>query len=257
MSGAEPGSGFEPVAVVRTICREEQARLAGRCVLRPPPLPAGERRADGAQRGAFEALVRALVGSVERIGGRSLAVVDVQSVWRRGRARVGLTLTLRPLTAGGTLVRTLGPLRRAAAHLEGEVVVSGGACARVGVTLSLRAAGGEVASRLGWSPLVVIAEDNPVNNMVLRLLLERAGCRTVPCVDGREVIDTDLRLSVDLFLLDIAMPVMDGWECLARLRAAERAAGAPRRPVLIYSADMSLLDGARLASAGADGWLAK
>jgi two-component system cell cycle response regulator DivK len=75
--------------------------------------------------------------------------------------------------------------------------------------------------------LILIAEDYEDNRELLRLMLERAGHRVSEARDGRECL-TLARLELpDLCLLDLSMPVLDGFGVLKELRADERTRAIP------------------------------
>ncbi|RMD78645.1 MAG: response regulator [Lentisphaerae bacterium] len=57
---------------------------------------------------------------------------------------------------------------------------------------------------------ILIVDDDPVFQTMHRLLLERAGYRVLSAMNGQEGIDTLQREEVDVILLDLVMPVMDG-----------------------------------------------
>jgi two-component system OmpR family response regulator len=69
-------------------------------------------------------------------------------------------------------------------------------------------------------PTVLIADDDPGINHLLRTRLRRRGFRVLSAPDGRVAWEVLQREPVDLLFLDIAMPVMDGFEVLDAIRAA-------------------------------------
>ena len=74
----------------------------------------------------------------------------------------------------------------------------------------------------GIHPLsVLVAEDNPVNQRVVELLLRRLGLRASFAVNGREAVRKWLNESPDLILMDIQMPEMDGYAATAEIRNLE------------------------------------
>ncbi|MCP5111838.1 MAG: response regulator, partial [bacterium] len=76
------------------------------------------------------------------------------------------------------------------------------------------------------SPLtVLVAEDNPTNMLLARRLLEKHGCAVVEAGDGREMLEILAHREVDIALVDVQMPVMDGLTAIATLRAEERKTG--------------------------------
>jgi signal transduction histidine kinase/CheY-like chemotaxis protein len=80
---------------------------------------------------------------------------------------------------------------------------------------------------------VLIAEDNPVNQKLLRRMLERRGCAVEVACNGREAVELALTRRYALILMDCQMPEMDGFEATRRLRGA-LGEGAP--PVVAVTA---------------------
>ncbi len=104
---------------------------------------------------------------------------------------------------------------------------------------------------------VLLVEDNPTNQAVASALLHRAGYRVTTVPDGEAALAALASGGIDLVLMDIQMPVMDGIEATRRLRAAEAQAGRPRLPVLAMTANA--MAGAReeYLAAGMDDYIAK
>jgi len=66
---------------------------------------------------------------------------------------------------------------------------------------------------------VLVAEDNLINQVVVRRLLEQNGCSSITIVpDGKQAVEAVQQGSYDLVLMDVQMPVMDGMEATTRLR---------------------------------------
>jgi signal transduction histidine kinase/CheY-like chemotaxis protein len=114
------------------------------------------------------------------------------------------------------------------------------------------AAGSSSATRVR----VLLVEDNAVNQMVARSLLERRGFDVVVAANGREGVDAFQRGRFDLVLMDIQMPEMDGFEALAAIRAAEEPTGR-HTPVVALTAHALEEDRERCLAAGMDDYLSK
>ncbi|MCU0730750.1 MAG: ATP-binding protein [Hyphomonas sp.] len=99
---------------------------------------------------------------------------------------------------------------------------------------------------------VLIADDNPVNALIARRALETAGFAVTVAVTGSEALDAAARMSPSLVLMDLRMPVMDGFEAMRRLRA-----GGSVMPIIAISAEMTPDIERRAREAGASGVAAK
>jgi len=82
---------------------------------------------------------------------------------------------------------------------------------------------------------ILLAEDNVVNQKLVARLLEHKGYQVTTVVNGREALAELARRKFDLVLMDIQMPVMDGYECAAEIRKRERQSGG-RIPIIALTA---------------------
>jgi len=103
----------------------------------------------------------------------------------------------------------------------------------------------------GWDILLV--EDDAVNRMAAKRLLEKTGFQVTEARDGREAVDLSGRQSFDCVLMDIQMPVMDGLEATRRIRQR----GGRRLPIIAMTAYALPGDRERLLAKGFDGYAAK
>ncbi|WP_306117330.1 MULTISPECIES: ATP-binding protein [unclassified Roseitalea] len=97
------------------------------------------------------------------------------------------------------------------------------------------------APHLGTTPRsILLAEDNPVNALLARTMLEKAGHKVTLAENGQDAVRHFVAggTAFDLVLMDVHMPVMDGAEAIRMIRSHEDAAGlAPRVPVIALTAD--------------------
>ncbi len=105
--------------------------------------------------------------------------------------------------------------------------------------------------------VVLLVEDNPVNRIVGGEMLRSLGVDVVEAENGEEALAVLDRRPVDLVLMDVRMPVLDGYEATRRLRDRESSAGRPRLPVVATTADAFGEDAAQARDAGMDGHLPK
>lgn len=103
---------------------------------------------------------------------------------------------------------------------------------------------------------VLVAEDNAVNQQIARRLLEKRGHTVVVVGDGRAAVERLERESFDLVLMDVQMPIMDGVEATAAIRARERETG-DWLPVVAMTAHAMKGDREKYLAAGMDGYISK
>jgi len=101
---------------------------------------------------------------------------------------------------------------------------------------------------------VLIAEDNAVNRELLRELLELRGYTVLEACDGQEALRIIEQTQPELLLLDIGMPVMDGFAVIRRIRENPRLA---KLPVVAVTAYAMRGDQERILNSGFDGYLSK
>jgi len=101
---------------------------------------------------------------------------------------------------------------------------------------------------------VFIAEDNAVNRELLRELLESRGYTVVEACDGEEALRMIEQTQPDILLLDIGMPVLDGFAVVRQLRQNPRLSALPAVAVTAYAMQG---DRERILNSGFDGYLSK
>lgn len=101
---------------------------------------------------------------------------------------------------------------------------------------------------------VLLVEDNAVNQLVARELLEHAGVTVTVAGNGEEAIDCLLKATYDCVLMDVQMPVMDGFEATRRIRATPAIAGIR---IIAMTANAGNEDHARCREAGMDDFITK
>jgi signal transduction histidine kinase/ligand-binding sensor domain-containing protein/HPt (histidine-containing phosphotransfer) domain-containing protein/ActR/RegA family two-component response regulator len=112
------------------------------------------------------------------------------------------------------------------------------------------------SSRPQPSLQVLVAEDNPVNQILAQRLLERDGHVVVVVDNGTAVLDALGAHSFDLLLLDVHMPVMDGFKATAAIRKQEGTTGT-HLPIIGVTASAMQEDRMRCLAAGMDDFIPK
>ena len=104
---------------------------------------------------------------------------------------------------------------------------------------------------------ILLAEDNLVNQQVVRLILDQIGADLTVVDNGQQALDALRDATFDLVLMDMQMPVMDGLTAVRAIRAFEQETGRERTAIKMLSANA--LDDHRQAAlaAGADDHVAK
>ena len=102
------------------------------------------------------------------------------------------------------------------------------------------------------SVTVLVADDNEVAQRLCRRVLEKAGHKVLTASDGLEAVTLALANPLDMILMDVAMPGMDGLEAMRQIKAQK-----PGMAIVIASAHSMASDRERFLAAGADDVLSK
>jgi signal transduction histidine kinase/CheY-like chemotaxis protein/HPt (histidine-containing phosphotransfer) domain-containing protein len=98
----------------------------------------------------------------------------------------------------------------------------------------------------------LIVEDSPTNQMLLELLLKKAGLQTVIAENGRQAVQKALAEKFDVILMDIQMPVMNGYEAARQLRQQ-----GVKTPIIAQTACAQKGDDEKCFAAGCDDYIPK
>lgn len=96
---------------------------------------------------------------------------------------------------------------------------------------------------------ILLVEDNEMNRDMLSRRLIKRGYEVVMAVDGQQGIDMSVSEKPDLILLDMSLPVVDGWEAATRMKADEASKAVP---LIALTAHAMASDKERALSAGCD-----
>ena len=148
----------------------------------------------------------------------------------------------------------IAPVRRRALA-ERVARAAGRTAASAGRQEALSLDAREAAPReLGLS--LLLAEDNPINALLARTLLTRAGCAVTVVGDGEQAVAAASKGGFDAILLDLRMPLLDGLGAARRIRALKDKARASV-PLIAVTADASDADRAAAFGAGMDEFITK
>lgn len=98
-------------------------------------------------------------------------------------------------------------------------------------------------------PKILLVEDNEPSRDALGRRLQRRGYEVVLAVDGQEAVSTARAVKPDLVLMDLGLPVIDGWEATRQLKAD---ASTQQIPIIVLSAHAMTNDREQALIAGAD-----
>ncbi|HQT55151.1 MAG TPA: ATP-binding protein, partial [Phenylobacterium sp.] len=104
---------------------------------------------------------------------------------------------------------------------------------------------------------ILVAEDNPVNRIVIQAILEQAGVTPVVVTDGQEAVEAWRTGTWDLILMDVQMPVMDGITATRLIRQEEGGRTGAPTPILALTANVMTHQQDAYREAGMDGAVAK
>lgn len=103
-------------------------------------------------------------------------------------------------------------------------------------------------------PKILLVEDNEMNLDMLSRRLERKGFEVLIAMDGAKGVDTAHEELPDLILMDMSLPVMDGWEATRRLKSDEET---QHIPIIALTAHAIAGDRERCIAAGCDEYESK
>src|SRR5712692_5744525 len=103
---------------------------------------------------------------------------------------------------------------------------------------------------------VLVAEDNPVNQLVAKRIFQKLGHQVTVVGNGREALTAVQNGKFDLIAMDVQMPEMDGLDATIAIRAWEKTAGT-HSPIMAMTAHAMKGDRERCLAAGMDGYISK
>ncbi|MBX7248911.1 MAG: response regulator [Caulobacteraceae bacterium] len=183
----------------------------------------------------FEKFVQEDASTTRRYGGTGLGL----SICRELCAAMGGVITAESRLGEGSRFSFELPLTRIASAPQAVDQPSSGAPAS---PTSIR---------------ILAAEDNPINQQVLKALLGPAGVELMVVGNGEAALDAWSREAWDVVLMDVQMPVMDGPTASQRIRLLEAELGFPRTPIIALTANVMPHQIESYLAAGMDTFVAK
>lgn len=117
--------------------------------------------------------------------------------------------------------------------------------------------GGRVEEEIYFNGTVLVAEDNSTNQILMRVLLEKLGVSIVFADNGMEAIQKFKENEVDMILMDVHMPILDGVNAMKDIRQLEQGKANKRVPIIAITADAIKGDRERYMQLGMDDYLPK
>ncbi|MEO0823320.1 MAG: ATP-binding protein [Pseudomonadota bacterium] len=144
------------------------------------------------------------------------------------------------------------PKARLAADGEGRVAAPG-----IDPSLAPIGGPGKGGAEVLSGAIILVAEDNRTNRLVIDRLLAKSVGSLAFAEDGREAVELFASLRPNIVLMDMLMPEMNGTDATLAIRAAEAANGWPRCPIVALTANALPGDRARCLGSGMDDFLTK
>jgi CheY-like chemotaxis protein len=104
---------------------------------------------------------------------------------------------------------------------------------------------------------ILLVEDSANNRMLIHFYLKERSYEVHEAQNGREAVELYRKKAYDLILMDIEMPVLDGYEATCAIRAFERKQGRPEVPIIALTAGAFAENKARCLKAGCTEYLSK
>jgi CheY-like chemotaxis protein len=182
--------------------------------------------------GLFEQFVQGDASATRRHGGAGLGLAICRSLTQL----MGGAIAVTSVEGKGSLFTVTLPLERLAAPAP-IIAPEPVAAAEDGERAPIR---------------ILAAEDNAVNQLVLKTLLSQAGLEPTVVENGAEAVEAWKTASWDVILMDIQMPVMDGVTATREIRAFEAAGGRRKTPIIAVTANAMSHQVADYVAAGMD-----
>jgi len=193
----------------------------------------------------FQKFEQADASTTRQFGGTGLGL----AICREFATLMGGSITATSAPGEGAVFEVKLPIPR----LSGSVRKGRAKAPRHAAPAAPAPVGGDDAPPLR----VLAAEDNTVNQLVLKTLLHQIGVDPTVVDNGEDAVSAWENETWDLILMDIQMPRMDGPAATRRIRQLEAALGRDRTPIIALTANAMSHQVAEYAAIGMDGFVAK
>jgi signal transduction histidine kinase/AmiR/NasT family two-component response regulator len=190
----------------------------------------------------------------EKIGQlfQSFTQVDATTTRRFGGSGLGLAISRRLAELMGGFIEVESELGKGSAFTVRLPIERSGderGEAEIGASATVDSG--------AWALRVLVAEDNPVNQLVVKTLLGQVGIDIVAVDNGAQALEAWKNHEWDVVLMDVQMPVMDGVAAAREIRMCEAASGRRRTPIVALTANAMSHQVAEYLAAGMDAHVPK
>jgi signal transduction histidine kinase/CheY-like chemotaxis protein len=232
------GNAIKFTEIGRVMVRVEKAKSdQNRMWLRFTVADTGAGISEEGQGQLFSAFTQADSSSARKFGGTGLGLAISKSIVELMGGQIGLR-SKRGVGSVFHFTVPLGPPRQRTSQASGGLL-----------------AGGKATARQRASFRILVAEDNPINQMVTLRQLKAMGFRAEAVTNGVDALDALNLAPFDLILMDCQMPRMDGYEATRRIRQREQ--GGRRTPIIAVTAHAMKGDRERCLASGMDDYISK
>ena len=202
------------------------------------------------QKQLFKPFTQAVGDTTRRFGGTGLGL----SICRRLADLMGGTIEVASALGSGTRVSLVLPM-----EIADEAALPKAVARRMisGIPLGERRPAPTAAQAERDRSLVLVADDNAINRMVLMRQVKSLGYATEVAEDGAEALEKWRSGRFSLVITDCNMPAMSGYDLARNIRVAEAASGAGRVPIIACTANAMHTEAENCFAAGMDDYLAK